>query len=144
LLGVIVLLVSYYVTMASTNCARWRRFAASRCAEKDVPRRTAAIQSFDVANRQRLKRKGHDACHLDRDDEAIASQSSFGGIVGETHATVFKEQSKVRPSLQDLIERFDQPRELGELFRACRREGLSVKASSASGKRPDASRRSCH
>jgi hypothetical protein len=38
--------------------------------------------------------------------EGDASQSSFGGVVGETHATVFKEQSKARPSLQDVIERF--------------------------------------
>src|SRR6202048_1505241 len=48
-----------------------------------------------------------------------ASQSSFGGIVGETHAPILKEQSKARPSLQDVIERFGQvvpTGELGELF----------------------------
>src|SRR5665647_3266745 len=83
-----------------------------------------------------------DAIHLGRDDETIhgrgalsaavrpaeqprlspegyASQSSFGGVVGEAHATVFKEQSKARPALQDVIERFGQvmpTRELDDLL----------------------------
>src|SRR5579872_6080554 len=69
-----------------------------------------------------------DAVHFRRDDEAVhscgappsairaaeqpglpsksdASQAPFGGIVGETHASIFQEQREARPSLQDVVER---------------------------------------
>ena len=45
--------------------------------------------------------------------------ASFGGIVGETHAPILKEQGEARPSLQDVVERLGQvvpARELGKLL----------------------------
>lgn len=83
-----------------------------------------------------------DAVHFCRDDEAVhscgappsairsaeqpglpsksdASQAPFGGIVGETHASIFQEQREAHPSLQDVVERLGQvvtTRQFGELF----------------------------
>src|ERR1700730_6099888 len=37
-----------------------------------------------------------------------ASQASFGGVVGETHAAVLQEQREARPTLQDVVERLGQ------------------------------------
>jgi hypothetical protein len=68
-----------------------------------------------------------DAVHFRRDDEAVHScrappsaiRSSFGGVVGETHASIVQEQREARPSLQDVVERLGEvvtTRQFGELF----------------------------
>src|SRR5215471_10880216 len=79
-----------------------------------------------------------DVIHLGRDDQAEHSRSAssaaigsaeqprfpaksytsyspFGGIVGEAHTSVLKEQREARPSLQDVVERFGQIVPTGEL-----------------------------
>ena len=50
---------------------------------------------------------------------AMPLQPSFGGIVGEAHAPVFKEQGEARPALENVIDRLGQvvpAREPGELL----------------------------
>ena len=98
--------------------------------------------SGDAGEDIRKPRLRIDAVHFCRDDEAVhgcgappsairaaeqpglpsksdASQASFGGIVGETHASIVQEQREAPPSLQDVIERLGQvvtTRQFGELF----------------------------
>src|SRR5579871_433728 len=79
-----------------------------------------------------------DAIHLGGDDQAVhgssspsaairsaeqpglptksnASQSSLGGIVGETDAPVLEEEGEAGPALQDVIEGFGKVMPAGEL-----------------------------
>src|SRR6185437_661798 len=78
-----------------------------------------------------------DAVHLGCDDQAVhgggalsaavrpakqprlsaegnPSEPSLGGIVGQAYAPVLKEQGEARPTLQNVIERFDQVMATGE------------------------------
>src|SRR5215472_17001323 len=79
-----------------------------------------------------------DAIHLGRDDQAEHGRSAssaaigsaeqprfpatsyisyppLGGIVGQAHTSVLKEQREARPSLQDVFERLGQVVHTGEL-----------------------------
>jgi hypothetical protein len=40
--------------------------------------------------------------------QGLTSQSSFGGVVGEAHAPILKEQGEARPSFQNVVECFGQ------------------------------------
>src|SRR5258705_131032 len=52
-------------------------------------------------------------------DSQSSSWPQFGGVVGDTHASILKEQGEARPSLQDVVGRLGQvvpTRELGDLL----------------------------